>query len=133
MVGRVLLSGARAMMLIAVGMYLPIQTTSAIFVGGLMRWGMDKILERRKATAERKQEAENAGTLLASGFIAGEALCGVLLSAFALSPSFVSVGKWVTGLDSFAFVEPLGGWLSLLIFAGIGYALIAIPLRNRKA
>ncbi len=47
-----LLCGARAPMLIAVGMYLPFDTTSAIFIGGMMKWMVDRMAQRR--TAEEK-------------------------------------------------------------------------------
>ena len=69
-------------MLIAVGMYLPLQTTFAIFVGGFFRW----LADRRMANLpeERRSRGESAGTLIASGLIAGEALMGVGLSGFAV-------------------------------------------------
>ena len=44
-----LLCGARSPMLIAVGMYLPFSTTSAIFIGGLIKWILNRISERRSA------------------------------------------------------------------------------------
>ncbi len=69
-----LLCGARSPMLIAVGMYLPFDTSSAIFVGGLMKW----LLDRRTAgfDPDRKLRVDERGTLLASGLIAGEAIVG---------------------------------------------------------
>ena len=115
---------APAPMLIAVGMYLPLETTFAIFTGGLMRLAADKIAAWRGADAGR---VESAGTLVASGFIAGEALMGMLLAtlAFREIPSLTSL---VFGRESFAFVEPWGGWLSLVIFAVVAWGLIKIPV-----
>ena len=67
-------------MLIAVGMYLPFNSTSAIFVGGALKWILDKLMERRQATAEQKTKAENTGVLVSSGFIAGESLMAVTIA-----------------------------------------------------
>ena len=64
-------------MLFAVGMYLPLETTFAIFVGGLVRGLVDRQAEKRGYNAAQKARVENAGVLTASGLIAGEALMGL--------------------------------------------------------
>jgi OPT family oligopeptide transporter len=112
-----LLCGARSPMLIAVGMYLPFSTTSAIFVGGVIKWILNRVTARR--SAEAKLIIEERGTLLASGLIAGEAIVGILLAVV-----------FLTGLPSiatFSFYPAWGGWLSLLGFGAIAYVLIRIP------
>ncbi len=68
----------RSPMLFAVGMYLPLETTFAIFVGGLVRGFVDKRAEKRGYNAAQKARVENAGILTASGLIAGEALMGLV-------------------------------------------------------
>ncbi len=68
-------------MLVAVGMYLPIWSTFAIFIGGVMRWIVDRALERRRVGREGMERANNTGILVASGFIAGEALMGIVIAA----------------------------------------------------
>jgi putative OPT family oligopeptide transporter len=86
----------------AVGVYVPIQYSAAIFVGGIMRWGVDTIMARRSAAeiaaagddpeararaeieAIRKSET-SPGVLLASGYIAGGSLAGVMLAFLAFS------------------------------------------------
>jgi OPT family oligopeptide transporter len=122
------LCGARAPMLVAVGMYLPFDTSSAIFVGGMMKWMVDRFTARR--TAEQASEVEEKGTLLASGLIAGEAILGILLAVAAVA-NLPSPTRALSGGDEFSWFPALGGWLSLLGFAAIGYVLIAIPLRRR--
>jgi len=112
-----LLCGARSPMLIAVGMYLPFDTSSAIFIGGLIKWILNRITERR--SAEEKLVIEEKGTLLASGLIAGEAIVGILLAVVFLTG--------VPSIVSFSFVPAWGGWLSLIGFAAIAYVLIGIP------
>src|SRR5690242_4540144 len=68
-------------MLFSVGMYLPIETTFAIFLGGVVRWLTDKIRDRRGYNDAQKARVDNAGVLAASGLIAGEALCGLVIAA----------------------------------------------------
>jgi len=106
-------------MLVAVGMYLPFETTSAIFIGGLMKWLVDRSIAKR--TAEAKAQVEEKGTLLASGMIAGEAIVGILLAVLFLAK--------VPNIATFPFYASWGGWLSLIGFAGIAYVLIQIPKR----
>lgn len=123
---------APAPMLIAVGMYLPFDTTFAIFVGGLIKLASDKILERRKTDPALSMRVENTGTLVASGFIAGEALTGVLLAALVLG-GVPSLTELIAGVSEFEFVHgALGGWLSLIIFGVVAYGLIRIPMRALK-
>ena len=124
---------APAPMLIAVGMYLPLETTFAIFVGGVIKAAADRVAER-KLDPEGRTVFGNVGILLASGFVAGEALTGVILAAFVLLSMSVldvsSMTEWIFGVESFSFVEGhIGGWLSLLVFAGVAIALIRIPYR----
>jgi putative OPT family oligopeptide transporter len=72
----------RSPMLFAVGMYLPLETTSAIFLGGVIRWLMETLRDRRGLNDAQKARVENAGVLTASGLIAGEALTGLLIATF---------------------------------------------------
>ena len=122
-----ILSGARAPMLIAVGMYLPFETSSAIFVGGAMKWLVDRAMEHRDAA--EKQHAEDRGTFLASGLIAGEAIVGILLAVTFLA-GLPSLTRLVSGADEFPWLHGAGGWLSLAAFLSIGYTLIRIPTRR---
>jgi putative OPT family oligopeptide transporter len=71
----------RSPMLVAVGMYLPFETTLAIFVGGIFRSIGDWVARRRGLNPAQTARAENAGVLTASGLIAGEALMGLLWAA----------------------------------------------------
>jgi len=64
-------------MLFAVGMYLPLETTFAIFVGGLVRGFVEKQAAKREYNPAQKARVEKRGVLTASGLIAGEALLGL--------------------------------------------------------
>ncbi len=112
-----LLCGARSPMLIAVGMYLPFDTSSAIFIGGLMKWILTRVTQRR--SAEQKLLVEEKGTLIASGLIAGEAIVGILLAVLFLTG--------VPSIATFRFTPAWGGWLSLIGFAALACVLIRIP------
>jgi putative OPT family oligopeptide transporter len=78
-----ILMQVKSPMLVSVGMYLPIETTFAIFVGGLIKGAVDIFSDRRKHNAAQKVRVENTGVLLASGLIAGEALMGLVIAIFA--------------------------------------------------
>ncbi len=116
------LCGARAPMLIAVGMYLPFDTSSAIFLGGLMKWMADRI------PVKDRQRAEDKGTFIASGLIAGEAIVGIILAATFLA-GIPSLTKILTGAEEFSWLASAGAWLSLAAFLAIGYTLVRIPTR----
>ena len=71
----------KSVMLFSVGMYLPLGTTFAIFVGGMIRWATDRLRDKRNLNDAQKARVDNAGVLTASGLIAGEALCGIAVAA----------------------------------------------------
>ena len=123
-------------MLIAVGMYLPFETTAAIFVGGVIKAIVNLLARRRSPEGAGKEQAENTGTLLASGFIAGEALTGVFLAGMVLAMKEEprSLTGLLFGVREFDFVsQPLGGWFSLVALGVIAWVLIGIPLRRARA
>jgi putative OPT family oligopeptide transporter len=109
----------RSPMLVAVGMYLPLETTFAIFVGGLFRWLTDVIRERRGYNAAQKARVENAGILTASGLIAGEALTGLFVAAMRFFEKPLPV----------IFANP-SSLLGMAVIAVLGLMMIGIPLRN---
>jgi putative OPT family oligopeptide transporter len=124
-----LLCGAKAMMLVAVGMYLPFDTSSAIFAGGVIQWIASRVFARLNDARRRK--AEDAGTLLASGLIAGEAIVGILLAVLFLT-GVSSLTHAFTGLEALPFYAAWGGWLSLAAFAILAWLLIWVPLRRAR-
>ncbi len=75
-------------MLVAVGMYLPFETTFAIFLGGVFRSIGDWVAKRRGYNEAQKARVENAGVLTASGLIAGEAILGPGLGGIQFAPKW---------------------------------------------
>jgi putative OPT family oligopeptide transporter len=89
----------------AVGMYLPLSASSPIFVGGMVRWGVDRYLRKKPenlALTEEEMAAktdQSPGVLLASGYIAGATLAGVIYSFLNLSEG---ISAKLTGLEDWA-------------------------------
>jgi putative OPT family oligopeptide transporter len=109
----------RSPMLFAVGMYLPLETTFAIFVGGVIRWITDRLRDRRGFNDAQKARVDNAGVLTASGLIAGEALCGLVIAGIVGSghslPQIFENPHWISGL------------IGLALLIGV---MIKVPLAN---
>ena len=74
----------------AVGLYLPISTSTPIFVGGMVRWAVDIYLRKKFAKQHLSKEEIDAetdksnGVLMASGYIAGGAIAGIMVALFSL-------------------------------------------------
>ncbi|MBI4859467.1 MAG: oligopeptide transporter, OPT family [Candidatus Riflebacteria bacterium] len=122
-----ILMQVRSPMLVSVGMYLPLDTTFAIFIGGLIKGMVDMLNERRKHNDAQKARVENTGVLLASGLIAGEALIGLLFAAMAFRE--IDYGGWLPGKFAEG-VLPLPFAYSLLVFALLIWILVRIPVAN---
>ena len=126
-------------MLIAVGMYLHLDTTAAIFLGGVLAWLVGLVRPRKGLTVEQSLVSENRGTLVASGLTAGEGLMAVVLAAlyFALPPDppggISSVATAWLGLNLGGVLETWGGWLSLALFAVVIWALVRVPTRRTSS
>ena len=81
----------------AVGLYLPIATSAPIFFGGIARWGVDLYLKRKLAAKNLTEEQivaetdKSNGVMLASGYIAGAAIAGILIALFAVVPTLQSI------------------------------------------
>jgi hypothetical protein len=110
-------------------MYLPLETTGAIFAGGVIKWLADRWAERAKLSADEKVKSEERGTLIASGLIAGEAITGIVLATIFLT-GIPSLTKVITGMDELPFLAGWGGWISLTAFAVIAYCLIKVPVKK---
>lgn len=91
---------------VAVGIYLPLGLSVPIFVGGLLRWGVNRHAERRGGDPEATQQR---GTLLASGLIAGEAVAAILIAGLIFAQG--EAGGWLF------HISPLA--LGLLVATGV--------------
>jgi len=114
-----ILMQVKSPMLVFVGMYLPLQTTFAIFIGGSIKGILNNFSNKRKHTEGQKVRSENIGVLLASGLIAGEALMGLVFAVFAAFERFPH-----------AVFEKPSYLIGLLILGLLGFILIRLPLNN---
>lgn len=92
---------------VAIGLYLPLELSTTIMLGGIIRWIADK---QKAKSGEKKDDDAGSGILFCSGMIAGEGLVGILLAVFA-----------VLGIDSAIDVSEIfttgqiGGVIAILI------------------
>jgi putative OPT family oligopeptide transporter len=114
-----ILIGVSSPMLVAIGMYLPLGTTFAIFVGGILRWVTDTIATRRGFNDAQRARVENAGVLAASGLIAGEALMGLVTSGFNV----------VKGALPQLFGEP-SYLIGIAVMVLLGFVLVRTSIAN---
>lgn len=103
----------RSPMLFAVGMYLPLETTFAIFTGGVIRWLMERARDRRSFNEPQKARIENAAVLIASGLIAGEALMGMVKAGFAIAD------KPLASIFRFFETPPTAAGLAMLVLVAL--------------
>jgi hypothetical protein len=77
----------------AVGVYLPLESSMPIFLGGAIRFVVDRWQKRRGMSAASESEAEmSPGSLLSTGYIAGATIAGVIYAFIASSPS---LSEWL--------------------------------------
>jgi len=124
----------RSPMLVAVGMYLPFETTFAIFLGGVFRSFGDWLARRRGFNDAQLARVDNTGVLAASGLIAGESIFGLLWAG--LIAMSLSQQSWMSSAAALAtritkaqiFKDPsyiVGG---MIVLAALAALLIFLPL-----
>jgi putative OPT family oligopeptide transporter len=109
---------------VAVGIYLPLELSTSIFVGGLIWWAA------HRARPANSSEHALRGLLLASGLITGEALVGILL---ALPIALASYSAFFSP-DMFEVFPspPIGGWPGLLVLGLISYWLYNVARQSEE-
>lgn len=113
----------------AVGLYLPISTSMPIFIGGMVRWAVDLYLRRKFAKQNLTPEQIDAetdksnGVLMASGYIAGGAIAGIMVALFSLDYGFLNKLKdikdnWATWAETGNpfFAGNNADWLGMIPF-----------------
>jgi putative OPT family oligopeptide transporter len=126
---------------VAVGMYLSLGSTTPIFVGGMVRFVADTLRGKPKSEAESET---SPGVLLASGYIAGGTLCGLIVAFFTFLPD--SFNETINlGLHMFGTPNEKGkmewkpddvGWakvLSVVVFGLMALFLVYVGTRKPPA
>jgi uncharacterized oligopeptide transporter (OPT) family protein len=103
---------------VAVGIYMPLEITVPILIGGLISYFSNKRIKKSKKVLgehfeEQSQKASQRGLLMASGVVAGEALVGILIAV--LIVFFPSVKESISGLVLSESLKLLFG-LGLFVF-----------------
>ena len=111
-------------MLVAVGMYLPFETTFAIFLGGVFRSLGDWMAKRRGYNPAQQARVENAGVLTASGLIVGESLLGLVWAGMQLIP------RWQPPNHPPQFFENPSYVLGVGVMIALAALMIRLPLSS---
>jgi uncharacterized oligopeptide transporter (OPT) family protein len=121
----------------AVGVYLPLSSSSPIFIGGMVRWLGDLYVRKKhagKTLTEEQLTAEgdkSPGVLLASGYIAGGAIAGIVIAFMAgIMGDFTErITAWSTHNNPF-FAGPRADLLSMIPFSVL---IVVLYLVGREA
>ncbi|MBU6212148.1 MAG: oligopeptide transporter, OPT family [Gammaproteobacteria bacterium] len=97
---------------VAVGIYLPLELMTPIFLGGLLAWTAERRLRRQGLEAAEIERRHRKGLLFAAGMITGEALMGIAIAV----PIVTSGSADVLALPS---LWHFGEWLGLVVLAAL--------------
>jgi putative OPT family oligopeptide transporter len=107
----------------AVGVYLPLSTMGAVFIGGMARWLLTR--DRPPAVAEWRRER---GVLFGSGLVGGGGLTGVVLALWVAARGGRRIDGWPLPVP-----EPVALLLAGLTIAAIVAILVAITKQGERA
>ena len=113
-------------MAFAVGLYLPISLSFGIFVGGIVRFIVDR--KNKNASEEQKKESESKGLLYSSGLIAGEGIIGILLAIFAVCGLNLDISR-IYGSN----FESVGKIIGLVLFIALCVSIGFVCLYKKEA
>jgi hypothetical protein len=126
----------------AVGIYLPLSTSAPIWVGGIIRWLVDAHSRRRHRKDSLSKEQLTAesdrspGVLLASGYIAGGALAGIVIALLqgveSLAPVDGAFNSWAMNHNPL-YNGPYSDGLSMIFFLGLCIFLYLVGLERLLA
>ena len=104
----------------ALGMFIPLELNLPLLVGGLINW----YVTTRSRDEQTNKERGEKGTLIASGFIAGGALMGVVSAALRFGGISFDYSLW--------WDNPASQWLSLLMYILLIIYMIRASMRIKK-
>ena len=104
---------------VAIGLYLPLELSATIMIGGVLRWYVDK----KSKNADKENEA-GSGVLFCSGLIAGEGLVGILLAILAVAGVDGKID-----LSGMINTGTIGG---LILFAVMIFCVLKFAMAKKK-
>jgi putative OPT family oligopeptide transporter len=102
---------------VAIGLYLPLELSTTIMIGGAIRWVVDK-------KSKAKNDEAGSGVLFCSGMIAGEGLVGIILAILAVAGLEEKIN-----LSGYINLGTIGGIILLVVMI----ACVAIYAMKNKA
>ncbi len=123
----------------AVGVYLPISSSTPILAGGLVRWLADRQIQKRLAAKKLSEEElaaetdKSPGVLLSSGYIAGGAIAGIVIAFVAgvMGDVQAKIDEWAKH-ENPLFEGPNADALSMIPFVAIAALLYLVAVKNGK-
>jgi putative OPT family oligopeptide transporter len=115
----------------AVGVYLPLSSSSPIFIGGLVRLMVDKWIARKHALSRLTRDQliaegdKSPGVLMASGYIAGGAIAGILIAFLAGVPAMAGFNARIS---AFGEANPIRSGTAADLLSLIPFALLILVL-----
>ncbi|MCI0450977.1 MAG: oligopeptide transporter, OPT family [Candidatus Latescibacteria bacterium] len=104
----------------AVGLYLPLSSMSPIFVGGVLRWWVER---KNRNDETRLHEARENGVLFGSGLVAGQGIMGVAIAGLAFG-----LGRrpdW----GGHEWMGAAGPDVALALFLALGFYMVRVAQR----
>jgi hypothetical protein len=116
-----------------VGVYLPLSSSTPILAGGLIRLLIDLHLRKKHAGKKMTEEElvaegdKSPGVLMASGYIAGGAIAGIVIAFMTglLSDTYNRIESWSTDHNPF-FAGAWSDALSMIPFIALGFVLFLV-------
>lgn len=111
----------------AVGVYLPLSSSAPLFLGGMVRWIVQKYTERKTKSAAKEEDDSSPGILYSSGLIAGGSIAGIGL---ALLSVYEGLGDFFNLSDNFPAIAG-SQWTAIIMFGILMYSLFKVGSRKK--
>ena len=123
---------------VTIGIYLPLELATPIFLGGLIHYATKRFHTQRQTAKEKIEKSSSNGLLFASGLITGEALMGIMLAIpiiilkqFQIDLPFFNINAIVVNLLALIKIElpftpPVGQIGGSILLLAVAYWLYRI-------
>jgi putative OPT family oligopeptide transporter len=112
----------------AVGVYLPLSSSSPIFFGGMVRWLVEKYTAKRGVNQTAEEQESGPGILFSSGLIAGGSIAGIAVALLSIVPgaaAAIDFGSKIPGLLENMLIPTV-------LFAGMMFILFRVGISTAR-